>query len=92
MLHGGKAFCARKQLKNGDGGFIDGSSLSCSHVNPSGHGFGEREYKAPKELGFHLGSATTVLVGSFWCLGLIWALYTVYTSDLDEDEDFGLSL
>lgn len=30
-----------------------------------------------------------ILLGVF---GLIWAFYTVYTSDLDEDEESGLSL
>jgi photosystem II PsbW protein len=30
-----------------------------------------------------------ILLGVF---GLIWSLYTVYTSTLDEDEDSGLSL
>ncbi|CAL4947180.1 unnamed protein product [Urochloa decumbens] len=30
-----------------------------------------------------------ILLGVF---GLIWSLYTVYTSDLDEDEESGLSL
>lgn len=28
----------------------------------------------------------------FGVFGLIWSLYTVYTSSLDEDEDSGLSL
>ncbi|KHN32325.1 Photosystem II reaction center W protein, chloroplastic [Glycine soja] len=90
LLHGGKAFfCEGKQLKHvGDGGIFDGSGAMSG---PAMALVDERLSTEGTGLPFGLSNNLLgwILFGVF---GLIWTLYFVYTSTLEEDEESGLSL
>ncbi|CAN4093346.1 unnamed protein product [Withania somnifera] len=97
MSKGGKVRCSMEGKPKGESKLGMGESLMAAVVaasmsNPAAMALVD-ERMSTEGTGLPFGLSNNllgwILLGVF---GLIWSLYTVYTSGLDEDEESGLSL
>ncbi|CAN4112849.1 unnamed protein product [Withania somnifera] len=97
MSKGGKVRCSmegkpKEKSKLGMGESLMAAAVAASMSNPAAMALVD-ERMSTEGTGLPFGLSNNLLGWIlFGVFGLIWSLYTVYTSGLDEDEESGLSL